>query len=115
MEKQDDFERPLIGRRDLEKLLIRKAWADAAFRKQISSDPKSTFEKYLGGRLPEKVRIFVHEEDANTFHFSVPAMPTDQELLPEEDAKKAWEAHALVQLISGIAGGVALSIATNAW
>ena len=37
-------------------------------------------------------------------------MPMDQELLAHDDAKKAREAHALVQLVSGIGRGVALSM-----
>jgi len=52
-------------------------------------------------------------EDANTFHFSVPPMPTDQELLPDDDMRGFWEGHTLAQLFSGIAGEVALTIAAN--
>jgi hypothetical protein len=104
------------GRRELESQLIRKAWKDAEFRSQIVLDPKGTFENYLGRSLPDEVRIFVHEEDSNTIHFSIPETPTDLEALSEEQlerisgGKPAW-----AQMLSGVASGIALTMAANPW
>ena len=104
------------GRRELQSLLIQRAWKDAEFRSRIVLDPKGTFENYLGRSLPDELRIFVHEEDSNTILFSIPARPTDLEALSEEQlerisgGKPAW-----AQMPSGVASGIALTMAANPW
>jgi nitrile hydratase alpha subunit len=106
----------VMGRRELQSLLIQKAWKDAEFRSRIVLDPKGAFENYLGRSLPDEVRIFVHEEDSNTIHFSIPVMPTDLEALSEEQlerisgGKPGW-----AQMLSGVASGIALTMAANPW
>lgn len=106
----------VMGRRELQSRLIQKVWKDAEFRNQIVLDPKGTFENYLGRSLPDDVRIFVHEEDSNTIHFSIPARPTDLEALSEEQlerisgGKPAW-----AQMLSGVASGIALTMVANPW
>ncbi|HEX8893872.1 MAG TPA: NHLP leader peptide family RiPP precursor [Terriglobales bacterium] len=64
-------------RRDLETALIEKCWKDAEFKRQVVSDPKGMLERHTGKKLPAQVKIFVHEEDANTLHFSIPPAPTN--------------------------------------
>ncbi len=106
----------VMGRRELQSLLIQKAWKDTEFQSQIVLDPKGTFENYLGRSLPDEVRIFVHEEDLNTIHFSIPATPTDLGALSEEQlerisgGKPGW-AH----MLTGVASGIALTMAANPW
>jgi hypothetical protein len=105
-----------MDRRELETLLIRKAWKDSEFRNQIVLDPKGAVEKYLGRRLPGEVRIFVHEEDLNNIHFSIPPMPADLEELSEEYLEQvSGGRHTWAQVLSGIASGVALTMAANPW
>lgn len=77
-----------ITRRDLETQLIEKAWKDPAFKADVIRDPKGLLEKHIGQKLPEQVRIFVHEEDANTLHFSIPAAPSNLNELSDEDLEK---------------------------
>jgi len=74
-----------LTRRDLETRLIEKAWKDPAFRKSLVDDPKGMLEKRTGQKLPEQVRIFVHEEDANTLHFSIPVAPSNMNELSDEE------------------------------
>ena len=77
-----------ITRRDLEAHLIEKAWKDPAFRKQVVSDPEGMFEKHFGQKLPDGLKIIVHEEDANTVHFTIPPVPTNIAELSDEDLEK---------------------------
>jgi nitrile hydratase alpha subunit/class II bacteriocin class with double-glycine leader peptide len=77
-----------ITRRDLEAHLIEKAWKDPEFKRQVASDPKGMFEKHLGQKLPEKLKIFIHEEDANTLYFSIPPAPSNLNELSDEDLEK---------------------------
>jgi hypothetical protein len=90
---------PPLTRRDLETQLIEKAWKDPAFRKDIISDPRGMFEKYLGRNLPEQVKVFVHEEDANTLRLSIPAAPGNLSELSDEDLER-------------VAGGTEMLLAT---
>ena len=67
---------PTLTRRELETRLVEKAWKEPAFRKDIVNDPKGgMLEKHTGQKLPEQMKIYVHEEDANTLHLSVRRLP----------------------------------------
>ena len=77
-----------VTRRDMETRLIEKAWKDPVFRKDIVKDPKGMLEKHIGQKLSEQLRIFVHEEDANTLHFSIPPAPSNLNELSDEDLEK---------------------------
>ena len=79
---------PALKRRDLETRLIEKFWKDPDFRKEVVRDPKHLLEKHLGTKLPEQVKIYVHEEDANTLHFSIPSAPSNVSELSDEDLGK---------------------------
>ena len=79
---------PVATRQQLETALIEKCWKDPAFRKEVVSDPKGMLEKHLGRELPEQVKIFIHEEDANTLHMSIPLVPANVSELSDEDLEK---------------------------
>jgi hypothetical protein len=103
-------------RRDLETRLIEKAWKDPEFRRQVLSDPKGMLESYLGRKLPEGLKIHIHEEDANTLHFSVPPAPANVAQLSDEDLEKvaggteiAIMVFTTLTLGTAIAGGVTKS------
>jgi Nitrile hydratase, alpha chain len=81
-------EAPSLTRRDLETALIEKCWKDPEFRKQVVSDPKGMLERHTGQRLPPEVKIFVHQEDANTVHFSIPPTPANVTELSDEDLER---------------------------
>jgi hypothetical protein len=75
-------------RRDLETLLIEKCWKDPEFKKQVLSDPKGMLERHTGQKLPAQVKIFVHEEDANTLHLSIPPAPGNLGELSDADLEQ---------------------------
>jgi hypothetical protein len=75
-------------RRNLETRLIEKAWKDPAFKKEVVSDPKGMFEKYLGKKLPPELKIVVHEEDAHTLHFSIPPAPANVGELNDDELER---------------------------
>src|SRR5215469_5755903 len=79
---------PLDTRVQLESALIQKCWKEPEFRKQVVGDPKGMLEKHLGRKLPEQVKIFIHEEDANTLHLSIPPVPANVSELSDEDLEK---------------------------
>jgi len=72
----------------METRLVEKAWKDPVFRKDIVKDPKGMLEMHTGQKLPEQLRIFVHEEDANTLHFSIPSPPSNLNELSDEDLER---------------------------
>ena len=79
---------PSLTKRDLETTLIEKCWKDPEFKKQVVSDPKGMLERHIGQKLPADLKIFVHEEDANTLHFSLPPAPSNTMELSDEDLEK---------------------------
>jgi hypothetical protein len=81
-------EAPSVTRRDLQTALIEKCWKDPDFKKRVVSDPKGTVEHHTGQKLPSEVKIFIHEEDANTLHFSIPPAPANVTELSDEDLER---------------------------
>jgi nitrile hydratase alpha subunit len=64
-------------RRQLEAALVTKCWKDPDFRQKVVSDPKGMLEQHIGQKLPPQMKIFIHEEDTDTVHFSIPPAPAD--------------------------------------
>ena len=79
---------PTVTRRDSKTALIEKCWKDADFKKRVVSDPKGMLEHRIGQKFPAQVKIFIHEEDANTLHFSIPAPPANVSELSEDQLEK---------------------------
>jgi len=114
-------------RRDLETALIEKCWKDPDFKKQVISDPKGMLERHTGEKLPAQIKIFIHEEDANTLHFSIPPAPSNLTELSDEDLEKVAGGTDLVAslftiVVAAVTGAasastatVAVSVATKAW
>jgi hypothetical protein len=75
-------------RRDLETALIEKCWKDPGFKKTVLSDPKGMLERHIGQKLPAPLKIFIHEEDANTLHFSIPPAPSNLTELSDDELER---------------------------
>jgi hypothetical protein len=75
-----------LTRKDLEAKIVARAWQDDEFRRQFVTDPKRQFEERLGFKLPDALRMTVHEEDENSLHFVIPMKPKEAlgELSDEE-------------------------------
>jgi hypothetical protein len=91
-------------RRDLETALIEKCWKDPDFKKQVMSDPKGMLERHTGQKLPTQLKILIHEEDANTLHFSLPPAPSNLTELSDLDLEKvAGGTEFFVGMVAGAA------------
>jgi hypothetical protein len=75
-------------RHDLETALIEKCWKDPEFKKTVLSDPKGMLELHIGQKLPAPMKIFIHEEDANTLHFSIPPAPSNLTELSDDELER---------------------------
>src|SRR5215472_15624760 len=102
-------------RRDLETALIEKCWKDPEFKKTVLSDPKGMLEGHTGQKLPAQVKIFIHEEDANTLHFSIPPAPSNLTELSDDELERVAGGTDLFVTAFAIATGVvsAGSVATT--
>jgi hypothetical protein len=115
---------PSMTKRDLEVALIEKCWKDPEFKKQILADPKGMLERFVGKNLPGELKIFVHEENAETLHFSLPPAPTNATELSDEDLEKVAGGTEVIAVLSvtvsaaltiiGSVGGVAATV-SNGW
>jgi nitrile hydratase alpha subunit len=82
------LERQQATWRDLETALIEKCWKDPEFKKEVVKDPKGMLERHIGQKLPPNLKLFIHEEDANTLHFSLPPAPPNATELSDEELEK---------------------------
>jgi hypothetical protein len=87
-------------KRDLETALIEKCWKDPEFKKAVVRDPRGVLEQRAGRKLPPNFKIFIHEEDANTLHLTIPPAPSSLTELSEDDLEK-------------VAGGTEIGVATG--
>jgi hypothetical protein len=100
-------------RQQLRAQLIEKAWNDPEFKAKVVRDPKGMLEQYLGKALPQDVKIYVHEEDNNTLHFSIPPTPSKMAELSDDDLAKVaggteiWASELVISLAIGTAIGTA--------
>ncbi len=61
---------------DLETTVVARAWHDEVFRLSLLTDPKGTIERETGLRLPEDLRISVHQETPMHRHLVIPVLPS---------------------------------------
>jgi len=57
--------------------LIKRAWQDAEFKRQLLSDPRPTLEGALGTALPAGLNIHIHEQTPTDLHLVLPMPPED--------------------------------------
>lgn len=88
-----------MNRQEVEEKLIKKAWGDSEFKKQLLNDPKAVIEKEMGKALPENFVVKVVEETANTAYIRIPRNP--EELSDTE--------------MDNVSGGCWLSVDLSGW
>jgi hypothetical protein len=92
-------------RRELETALIEKCWKDPEFKKAVVSDPKGMLERHTGRKLPPQIKIFIHEEDPNTLHLSIPPAPSNLTELSDEDLEKvAGGTDVVASIVAAVTG-----------
>ena len=52
--------------------VVRRAAEDPAFREALKADPKEAIGEAIGARLPDGLRVHVHEDSADTGHLVLP-------------------------------------------
>lgn len=62
-------------RQDLQEQIIKKAWEDAEFKKQLIANPKAAVKEAFGVDLPDAIEVEVVEESANKFYLVLPESP----------------------------------------
>jgi hypothetical protein len=107
-------------RGQFEAMLVLRAWNDAAFSKQLSTDPRGTLQGELsrfGGSLPAGRAVRVHHEQAGQCVVVIPrpaATSSDAELTEAElEAVAGGEAVVTISVVTiagGVLGGVASAI-----
>jgi|SRR5579884_195689 len=105
---------PSVSRHEFETLIIERAWKHPEFRQEFVADPKGTIEKYGGKKLPENLRIVVHEEDAHTMHLTIPQPPPNVTELSDEDLERVAGGTDVASLVISIAVSVSLSVGGTA-
>ena len=78
-----------LSRRELEEKIVARAWTDDEFRRKFVADPKGQFEARLGTRLPDSLKMTVHEETPDSLHFVIPQKPPQNlDELSDEDLER---------------------------
>jgi hypothetical protein len=100
------------SRRAVERQLVEKCWKDPAFKAAVVADPKGMLERQTGHALPDRVKIFIHEEDANTLHLSIPPAPSNVSELSDEELSQVaggTDVFAITLLIGTVGVGVGVT------
>jgi hypothetical protein len=106
-----------MSRRDLETMIVTKAWRDPEFHKALLADPKAVLQSELTAidpsiNLPASLNVHVHQEDANTYHIVLPRNPKDislSEVLGDDLEAVAPQTIAIV-LVGVVAAGIAAAV-----
>ncbi|QMV42000.1 NHLP leader peptide family RiPP precursor [Cohnella cholangitidis] len=57
--------------------IIKKAWADPAFKKSLLSDPKKAVKEAFGVEVPAEIEVKVVEESPSLAYLVLPPNPED--------------------------------------
>ena len=98
-----------LNRHDLETMIVERAWKHPEFRREFVGNPKGTIEKYSGQKLPENVKIEVHEEDAHTMHMTIPVPPQNLSELSDADLERVAGGTDVISLAVTIGVSVSMS------
>ena len=81
------------SRRQFEDEMILKAWKDPEYKKRLLASPKELLEEEIakirpGTKLPDRLKVYVHEESRDAVHISLPANP--EEYRGDSSSDEAW-------------------------
>jgi hypothetical protein len=57
--------------------IIKKAWAEPAFKKSLLSEPKQAIKEAFGVEIPEGIELKVVEETPSSYYLTLPPNPED--------------------------------------
>jgi Nitrile hydratase, alpha chain len=98
-EEETNMEMQPPSHRDLETALIEKCWKDPDFKNEVVKDPKGMLERHIGQKLPANLKVFIHEEDANSLHFALPPTPSNATELSDDELEKVAGGTEVVGLV----------------
>lgn len=55
--------------------IIRKAWSDPTFNRQLNVNPKAALKEAFGIVIPDNIEVTALEENPNKFYLVIPANP----------------------------------------
>jgi hypothetical protein len=64
--------------------VVRRAWADAAYRERLLDDPKAALAELLGVELPDRLEVKVVEERSDLLCI---VLPVDVSAIPPETCR----------------------------
>jgi uncharacterized protein YcgL (UPF0745 family) len=65
--------------------VIKKAWAEPAFKTSLLIEPKKAIKEAFGDEVPEDIDIKVVEENKHVFYLTLPPNPED---IAEDPSKR---------------------------
>jgi hypothetical protein len=93
--------------------VLRKAQADAAFRKKLVADPRAAVYDAVGLEIPKGLQVKVYENTADTIHLPIAARANANAELSEAEleqvagGKLSQQQTTNVGICAGVAGGIA--------
>jgi len=76
------------SRADIEARIVKRCWADEAFRSELFADPAACFVKYTGLPAEQAPNIVVHEESGRDWHIVIPTRPAQAGELSDADLER---------------------------
>ena len=76
------------SRADIEAKIVKRCWADEAFRSELLADPAACFVKYTGLPAEQAPAIVIHEESGRDWHIVIPAKPRQTGELSDADLER---------------------------
>ncbi len=80
--------------------VIKRAWEDEAFLKELRDDPKAAFEKEAGVTLPENIKFNLRENTLEKLHVVIPLNP---EAVNDSELEEAQ--------LEQVSGGMVINVA----
>jgi hypothetical protein len=98
--------------------LIKKAWADPAFKQRLIADPKHAIADVSGIELPTALKVRVHEDTSNVKNLILPVNPATEDLSDADleavaggAMSKGVQTATGCGIASAVTGGVAAGLA----
>jgi hypothetical protein len=71
-------------RAEIERRVVRRAWADPAYRERLRENPRAALEEELGVSLPSRLQVTLVEERSD--HMCI-VVPVDLSAISERDSQ----------------------------
>jgi len=81
-QKETGTQKPVTTRKNLEALIIARAWKDSNYKERLLRDPKDVVQEEVHAidpsiKLPDTLQVLVHEESPTVYHLVLPRNPSE--------------------------------------